>query len=146
LFSGLDFFDLTILSIVFICSAVISFYDFKYRSFPCYLLFVLALDGIVWCFKQSFIPIAILPIGLALAIVCVINHCFIKIIGNGDIFLFLIAGLFIHIHRLSTFVILCGLIGVCIYATMRTRVIPFSFAILLAASLTFCLDLVAKIG
>jgi hypothetical protein len=96
----------------------------------------------VWCFKQAFIPVAIIPICLTMTIIAIINLCFVKIVGNGDIFLFLISGFFVQVNRLNTFVILCGLIGVCTCIAMRSKIIPFSFAILLSMIITFCLDLI----
>jgi Flp pilus assembly protein protease CpaA len=143
LFCSFDLLDLAILLGVIACSIAIAFYDFKFRSFPVWLLLLLVFISIAWCLKQKFTPVSILPIGLAMIVVALINHYFTRIIGNGDIFLFLISGVFVPVYRISTFVMLCGIIGVCTSIAMRTRIIPFSFVILFSMMLTFSLDLIS---
>jgi hypothetical protein len=137
MFDGLDGLDKILLAIAFFCSVSISCEDLRTRKFSVSPLLGLATMGVAWCIKQSFIPVALIPIGCGMAILVAVNHFWKQVISEGDMLLFLVTGLFIPICLLSEFMILCGVNGLIIGAVMKTRNIPLALAILLSAAIVF---------
>lgn len=142
-----DKIDYILLSFVLILSCIISYFDIKSRQFPFILWLFLTIIGIIWCFKQDFIPLTFIPIGVGMSILSLYNHFIKKVIGIGDILLFLTTSFFIPLSELSLFMIICGISGFLTYGIMKINRInndrlPFSGAILFSMILTFCLYLV----
>ncbi|MDR1907365.1 MAG: hypothetical protein LBQ43_00700 [Holosporales bacterium] len=136
---GVDVIDKLLLLAVICCCGAISYFDIKQRSFPALWLVMLAIIGGIWCVKQEFIPAALIPIGVVMALLAAVNRYWKEVIGNGDIFLFLVSGLFVPVGMVDLFMIFCGGMGLVTCAVMRTTNIPFSCSICVSIIIVLCL-------
>lgn len=135
-----------ILFFCFILSLLISYSDIKTKTFSFFHWMIFTALGIGWCFDQSFIPISLLPVSFVMAIMKLFNIFKKKVIGDGDILLFLTISLFIPFDLLSLFLILCGFFGfvtsvivkkISVKEDSSNLQLPFAPAILLSFWMSF---------
>ena len=123
--------------------------DIRSQSFPFGLWLLFTGLGISWCWKQSFIPLALVPLGLGMGCIFLYNHFVREILGSGDLLLFLSSGLFLPMDDVSLFAVLSGALGLVGFASRRLlhkreARIPFAGSILVALALTFCTSLLEE--
>lgn len=133
MFDCLTAYDGALLFCAFGLSTAIAYTDARTRQIPVHLLLILAGIGVVWCIKQAYIPVSLIPIGLSMAGLALVNRYWKCVIGGGDMLLFLVFGLYIPITILSQFLILCGVFGSISCAILQKRGGPFAPAMVLAA-------------
>lgn len=144
----LSIIDVMLLGVSFLISLLISYQDWTKGQFAFWLWSMLTLFGIAWCVVQSFIPLALVPVGIGMIGMMAINRWIKSVMGEGDILLFLSSSLFIPIIELGTFLILCGIAGMMIFWIKRHQInqssnqIPFAPAILSAMWLTLLIYMV----
>lgn len=132
----------------FLISVLISYQDWTKGKFSFWLWLMLTLFGGVWCVVQSFIPLALVPVGIGMIGIMAINRWIKPVMGEGDILLFLSSSLFIPIIELGTFLIVCGIAGMVIFWIKHHQInqssnqIPFAPAILSAMWLTLLIYMV----
>lgn len=144
----LSIIDVVLVIMSFLISVLISYQDWTKGKFSFWLWLMLTLFGGVWCVVQSFIPLALVPVGIGMIGIMAINRWIKPVMGEGDILLFLSSSLFIPIIELGTFLILCGIAGMVIFGIKRYQKkeslnkIPFAPAILSAIWLTLLIYMV----
>jgi prepilin signal peptidase PulO-like enzyme (type II secretory pathway) len=160
---GLDFYDLAIIC----CSAAFgltaSYQDLRSNSFSLWLGCSIAAMGILWCVKQKFFPISIVPIVCGLFIILIVQQLF-KItkkylrkqnsadktvveswLAGGDMFLLCTACFFVTPNELPAFLIFCGIGGILTFLLQKkicgkkNKTLPFVPSIVAAQWITFFL-------
>lgn len=142
--SGLNFWDgVVLISTVLVC-LWITLEDIQHQQFPLILWLVFTLLGGLWCWKQTFIPLALAPLGLGVGCIFLYNRCVHEIMGSGDLLLFLSSGLFLPMNEISFFVVLAGAFGLVGFGLRKIlhkkdTPLPFAGSILGALIVTFCI-------
>lgn len=144
--SCLDVVDVFILLSVIIVSVFIVREDLRSQEFSLDLWLVFTGIGLLWCWKQAFIPLSLAPLGLGVGCIFLYNHFVREILGSGDLLLLLSSGLFLPMDDVSLFAVLSGALGLVGFARrklLRTKDdrIPFTGSILGALIFTFCTTL-----
>ncbi|MDR0631448.1 MAG: prepilin peptidase [Holosporales bacterium] len=139
MFDGLTLGDAVLLGSAVGAGLAIAYSDARTSQIPAYLLVLLATIGAIWCVKQSYIPMSLIPIGMGVGVLELINRCWKRVIGVGDLLLFLATGLYVPVTILGTFFVLCGVLGGVTCAVLRKRACPFAPAIVISAIATLLL-------
>jgi Flp pilus assembly protein protease CpaA len=143
----LDRWDLLILLLSSVCSCFIAYKDWQTLHFPLWSWALLEVLGIAWCVKQAFIPLSFFFLLIICLLIFFINRFCKPVVGNGDLLLFLSAGLFVPFDQVDLFLILCGIFAVLSYCAERVlrknvkRELSFSPALLLAMMTSFLFSL-----
>jgi prepilin signal peptidase PulO-like enzyme (type II secretory pathway) len=132
-FDGLTAYDGALLLCALATCFAIAYFDARMCQIPAHLLLILAGLGIAWSIMQACIPMSLVPIGLGMGGLALVNSCWKRVIGSGDLLLFMALGLYIPIAILGEFLILCGAFGAVSCAILRKRTCPFAPAMVLAA-------------
>lgn len=150
---GLDGMDIALLAGAAFLSVGIAYADFRTRQFPLVLWGGLTAVGLAWCLKQGFWPVALVPIGIGAGALFLWNRFVKRVIGEGDLLLFLTAGLFLPVTELDCFLVLAGLGGLLVAGGLRIKArlfpvqafaaqaFPFSGALLFAMLATLGLTI-----
>lgn len=109
-FEGLAFdaADLLVLAASLLVSLAIIYFDSREQQFPLALCVGLTFLGILWCIKQTFIPLSLIPLSLGMGAIFLYNRLVREILGSGDLLLFMISGLFLPMNELGLFLVLAG--------------------------------------
>ncbi len=146
-FEGLAFdaADLLVLAASLLVSLAIIYFDSREQQFPLALCVGLTFLGILWCIKQTFIPLSLIPLSLGMGAIFLYNRLVREILGSGDLLLFMISGLFLPMNELGLFLVLAGGLGLVGFGVERcwrrksSLKLPFSWAILASLWITFVL-------
>lgn len=128
-----------------VASVAIGVSDWRTQHFAAGWLAGLAGCGVAWCIVQSFIPAALLPLGIGAGVIAGVNALYRPIMGGGDLLLLCVAGFFILLKAVALFLIVCGGLGALIHVGLScygSRRAPFSAAILIAMWSCFLLQMV----